>query len=122
MDDFLTLVNWLWSLAGVKFLTSHVAINVVVAVAAALQAGDFQLGKLAEFLWRKLLPLVLVYGAVKAVGIDAGLDFLAPIVFGLIELALLSDLTDNLARLGIPLPERVVSVLGKKTISAGEGD
>lgn len=115
MDSFLTVVNWLWSLGGVKILMSHVAINTVVAVAAALQAGDFQLGKLFEFLWRKLLPLVLVYGAVKAVGVDAGLDYLAPIVFAMIETALLSDLAENLARLGVPLPERVASVLGKSS-------
>jgi len=115
MEDLTTVVTWLWTLAGVKFIVSHVAVNTVVAVAAALQVGDFQLGKLFEFLWRKLLPLVLVYGAAKAIGADAGLDILAPGALVMIETALAANLAENLAKLGVPLPERVVSLLGKKS-------
>lgn len=111
MEDFLTVINWLWTLAGVKFIVSHVVVNTVVAVAASLQAGDFQLGKLCEFLWRKLLPLVLVYGATKAIGADAGLDILAPGALLLIETALAANLAENLAALGMPLPERILALL-----------
>lgn len=115
MENLQVLLEWLWSLNGVKILVSHVAINVVVAVAAAVQdeADNFKFAKLLDFLGRKLLPYVLVYAVVKFVGIDAGLDNLALPVWALIEAALVADLAENLARLGVPIPERALQVLGK---------
>ncbi|MCP4540649.1 MAG: hypothetical protein GY832_26220 [Chloroflexi bacterium] len=115
MENFQTNLEWLWSLAGVQFIVSHTLINVVVAISASVQDKNdtFQYTKLFDFLGRKLLPYVLVYGAVKAVGVDAGLDMLALPLWALIEAALLADLAENLARMGVPIPERALSLLGK---------
>jgi len=106
---------WLWSLAGVKFLVGHTLINVVVAVFAAVrdESDGFQFRKLLDFLGKKLAPYVIVYGVAKWFGADAGLEWLAPGVWLLIEATLTADLADNLGKLGIPLPERVASALGK---------
>lgn len=93
-----------WSFVGVKFLVSHILINVVVAGSAALKSGNFLFSKLGEFLTKKLLPFVAVYVIAKAVGIEAGLEWLAPAVWVLIEGMLTANLLDNLSTLGIPLP------------------
>jgi phage-related holin len=93
----------------VEVMLAHIAVNVIVAVAAAITQADFQLAMLASFLWRKVLPLVAVYAAARALGDAAGLSWLAVSVFALLETTLVSDLVPNLARLGIPIPENVVN-------------
>lgn len=114
MDAVREFFVWLWSLDGVKIIALHTIVNVAVAVMAAIHVGELRLHKLAEFLYRKLLPFVVVYGIVKVIGADAGLDWLAPAVFGIIEVTLASDLAENLARLGIPMPEAVMKLVQKE--------
>jgi phage-related holin len=114
MDAVREFFVWLWSLDGVKMITLHTIVNVVVAVMAAIHVGELRLHKLAEFLYRKLLPYVIIYGVVKVIGVDAGLDWLAPAVFTIIEITLASDLAENLARLGIPMPEAVMKLVRKE--------
>jgi len=104
---------WLVSIPEVKFIGAHVLINVLVALAAAIYANDFKLYKVAEFLYRKLLPYILVYTAVRIFGDAVGLAFLAVSVFALIEVALLADLVENLDTLGIKLPDRVYNLVSK---------
>jgi hypothetical protein len=113
VNSILEFLTWLWTLAGVKFIVYHTAVNLVVAVAAALKVGGFKPYKLAEFLTRKLAPYVLIYGAVKAVGMDIGLEWLSAAAFALIELTLASDLAENLDLLGIPMPEAVRNLVKK---------
>lgn len=117
MEILKEILIWLWTLAGVRFLVGHTCINVVVAVMAAVRDEEdgFQVKRLLEFLGKKLLPYVLVYGTAKYFGMDAGLEWLAPAVWVLIEATLAADLAENLERLGVPLPESVSRVLvGKK--------
>jgi phage-related holin len=113
MDAITQFFLWLWTLDAVRFIAAHVVVNVVVALAAALNTSDFKPHKLAEFLSRKLLPYVIIYGVVKAIGMDAGLDALAPVVFAIIEATLVADLVENLAKLGIPLPEAMKRAVSK---------
>ena len=105
MDGITDFLVWLWTLTGVKFIVTHVLINLLVAVAAGMYTGEFQLKKLGEFLYRKLAPFVLVYGAVKAFGIESGVDWLALPVWAIVEATLVADLAGNLERLGVPMPE-----------------
>lgn len=114
MDQLPAPIVWLWTLSGVKFITTHTGINFVVAVMAAVRTKKFKPHKLAEFLTRKLLPYVIVYGSIKVIGVEAGLDWLTPIIFGIIETTLLADLTENLATLGIPMPEKIKGWVTKK--------
>jgi len=99
------LVLLVWSFDGVKVIVGHTIINVVVAIAAAQYTGSLELAKVGEFLGRKLLPFVAIYFVLKAFGEAAGLSFLAPVVWGAIEVSLTGDLMDNLVKLGLPLPE-----------------
>ncbi len=104
----------LWSFTGVRVLVGHIAVNVVMALAAAQVQGDFELGRVGEFLFRKMLPYVTVYAVLKAFGEAAGLQFLAPVVWGTIEVSLTGDLMDSLARLGLQLPEPVARLVVKR--------
>ena len=100
-----SLALLIWSLAGAKFIIANVLVNVVVALAAAQATKTLDLSKLAEFLTRKLLPYVTVYFIAKAFGDAAGLAWLSAAVFAIIEVTLLKNLTENLALLGVPMPE-----------------
>jgi hypothetical protein len=100
-DQVGELFQLIWAYDGVKVIVGHVAVNLVVALGASLKNGDFQLGKLAEFLYRKLLPYVAIYYIVNAFGDAAGVAALGPTVFAIIEATLAGDLADNLQKLGV---------------------
>lgn len=103
--EFLTaFVLQAWSYAGVKIIVCHTLINVVVAIAVALKSNSFELGRVGEFLIRKLAPYVLIYYVISVAGEGAGVAFLAPIVWTVIEATLTGDLLDNCEKLGLPLP------------------
>ncbi len=107
------LVELIWSFDGVKVIVAHTTINVVVAIAAAVTSGTFELAKIAQFLVKKLLPYVAIYFIVKAFGMAAGLEWLGPVVWAAIETSLAGDLADNLVKLGLPLPDGIKRIVVK---------
>ena len=107
MNPIHAFLIWLWTLGGVKAIALTTALNFIVAVMAAVHTNKFNPHKLAEFLYRKLLPYVVIYASIKAIEMEAGFAPLALVVFGIIETTLLANLTENLAALSIPLPEIV---------------
>lgn len=107
------LLELVWSFAGVKVIVSHTVVNVVLALAAALREGDFDLSRVGEFLVKKLLPYVSVYFCLKAFGEAAGLAVLAPVVWIAIEASLAGDLMDNLAKLGLTWPDAIARLVVK---------
>lgn len=109
--DLAEFFRWLFQQTEVRFMVAHILVNVVLAVAAGMYTGEFRLKKLGEFLYRKLAPFVLVYGAVKVAGSSSGLDGLALPVWAIIEATLVADLVENLDRLGIPIPERLAKIV-----------
>lgn len=119
-DDLLAFLErvgaflaWLWAQFEVKFLVGHISINLIAGLAASIKTGEFKVYKVAEFLYRKLLPYVLLYTVFRVVGDMAGLSAIGKTVFGLIELALWGDLIENLGRLGIKLPDGVARAVSK---------
>lgn len=109
MDEIIRPViealQWLWAMWQVKFLISHIAINTVAAIAVSIYTSEFRLGKLGEFLYRKLIPYILIFAAVAALGEAANLAPLADIVWLSLEAQLLADLLDNLKKIGIEIPD-----------------
>lgn len=105
LDKLLAVLMWLWAFWQVKFILAHVGINVTAAVAATIYSGEFVLAKTGEFLYRKALPFVLLFGVAAALGEAADLGWLSIAAWAALELILLGDLADNLARLGLSLPE-----------------
>lgn len=102
--SFEDILRALWNDDAVKFIVAGVALNVVVAIAAAIHVNDFQLAKLGEFLYRKLLPYLLVYAAARFLGDAAGLAGIGTAVWAIITATMIGELTANLAKLGIEMP------------------
>ena len=94
-------VLWLWSQWQTQVLVGHIAANVVVAVAVSIATKTFILAKTGEFLYRKVLPLVLVYAVFAFVGESLQLVWVATAAWLMLETALLGDLLDNLKKLGV---------------------
>jgi phage-related holin len=101
---------WLWGLWYVKVLVLHVIVNVIVAVMAGIRTEKFVLAKLWEFLYRKVLPLVGTFAVFTAFGESINQPAIAPVVWILIETMLVSDLLDNLKKMGVPIPNGLTKV------------
>lgn len=101
---------WLWGLWYVKVLVLHVIVNVVVAVMAGIRSGNFVLAKLWQFLWKKVMPLVGTFAVFTAFGESINQPAIAPVVWILIETMLVSDLLDNLKKMGVPIPDGLTKV------------
>lgn len=118
MESFLGLIGeWfveLWGLGGVKAIVAQTVLNVVLAIGASIYANTFNVKKVAEFLYRKLLPYVAVYVTVKATGFAAGVEWLAPVVYAAIFATLTGDMLENLVKLGLKVPEAVQRLLLSK--------
>jgi ABC-type uncharacterized transport system permease subunit len=102
------LGNWfveLWNLGGVKAIVAQTLFNVVLAIATAIYTDVFNLKKLGEFLYKKLLPFLTVYIIAKAAGVAAGIEWVAPLVYAAIASMLAGDMLENLVKLGLPIPD-----------------
>ena len=106
-------IVFLWMMSAVQFIVYHVLLNLGVALAAAIRTGEFKFYRVWEFLYRKLLPFVLVYGFARGLGETANRGWLAVAVLGLIEMALAADLVENLSRLGVPIPDAILKLIDK---------
>ena len=106
-------IVFLWAMVSVQFIVYHVLLNLGVALAAAIRTGEFKFYKVGEFLYRKLLPFVLVYGFARGLGETANQGWLAAAVLGLIEMSLAADLVENLSRLGVPIPDAILQLIDK---------
>ena len=95
----------LWELGGVKAIMAQTLFNVVLALATAIYTDTFNLQKIGEFLYKKLLPFLSVYVVAKAAGTAAGIEWVAPIVYAAIAAMLSGDMLDNLMKLGLKVPE-----------------
>jgi len=95
----------LWNLGGVKAIIYQTLFNVVLALATAVYTDTFNLKKLGEFLYKKLLPFLTVYVVAKAVGVGAGIEWVAPIAYAAIAAMLAGDMVENLVKLGLPIPD-----------------
>jgi hypothetical protein len=102
------LANWLWGQWQVQTLVGFIVLNVVAAVMAGVSTGNFALVKLAEFLYRKVLPLVGLYGAFAFFGESVDMAWVSDVTWGLLALRLGAELLDNLKKIGV---ERKVRAL-----------
>ena len=101
-------VVWLWSQWEVKWLLGQIVLNFIAAIAVGVATGNFALVKLAEFLYKKVLPLVGLYAAFSFFGETVEMAWVGDITWGLLAVRLGSELLDNLKKLGV---EREVKAL-----------
>jgi phage-related holin len=113
LDDIMDFFKWLVSIPEVKLIGGHIVLNTIVAIAAALYTSSFQFNKLWEFLYRKLLPYCLIYGAARLLGEATGTSELAAVVFAIIEAMLIADLAENLGKMGIKWPTALRRMITK---------
>ena len=109
-----SLIVAIWNVWEVQFVVYHVLLNLAVALAAAINTDTFEFAKVAEFLYRKLLPYLIVFAVASTAGASLGMAWLATAVWALIEMSLIGDLVDNLKKLGIPIPAGVVRVFKRE--------
>ena len=108
LNQVLSALAWIWAFGEVKFMLGHIAINVVAAVAVGIYTKTFLLGKLGEFLYRKVLPSVLLFAAFAAFGEASDLGAMKAVAFAGIETMLAADLFDNLKKIGMERRERAL--------------
>ena len=101
LNQALEVLAWVWGFWEVKFILGHIALNVVAAVAAGIYTKTFLLGKLGEFLYRKVLPLLLLFGAFAAFGEASNMSAMTKVAFAGIEAMLAADLLDNVKKVGL---------------------
>ena len=99
---------WLWGQWEVKWLLGQIVLNLVAAVAVGVATGNFALVKLAEFLYKKVLPLVGLYAAFSFFGETVEMAWVGNVTWGLLAMRLGAELMDNLKQLGV---ERDVKAL-----------
>jgi len=101
----LNALAWIWSFWQTRFLLAHIGANVVVATSVSIYTKEFVLAKSGTFLYRKVLPFLLIYGFCAAFATAAQLEWLMLAAWAALELILLGDLADNLSKLGIKIPD-----------------
>ncbi len=80
-------------------------IDIVFGIIGAIVKKDFLFRKLANFMKGPLLGYVLGFAVIQIVGQALpSLDFIVPVAFVLIIIALLASIIGNLGRIGLPLP------------------
>lgn len=101
-------ILWLWGQWEVQWLIGQILLNLVAAIAVGVATGNFALIKLAEFLYKKVLPLVGLYAAFSFFGETVDMAWVSTVVWGLLVTRLGAELLDNLKKLGV---ERDVQAL-----------
>ena len=84
-----------------------IAIDVLLGIIAALIKKYFVWGKLANFMKGPVLSYVFGFAIVEIVAVALpSLDFILPVAFVIIVLTLLASIFRNLAKIGIPVPDK----------------
>lgn len=92
----------------IQWIILLVVVDVILGLAAALVKGKFNPGKVAAFMGKDIIPYVLGYAVVELVVVAwPAYALLAPVVFVLVVVALVSSILGNLAKLGVPVPKMV---------------
>lgn len=111
--ELISILQSIWAAPGVKIIGAHVLLNTALAIAASMRTGEFKLWRLADFLYKKMLPLCLTYYAAQSLGDAAGLAGVGATTWAAIQAALLGDTLNSLQELGLRLPNVVENVTDK---------
>ena len=94
------------STSYIQWIVILIAIDVVLGIIAALVKKDFKMGKLAKFMGIPVLGYVFGFAVLEMVAQSLpSLSWIVPSAQVLIVLALLGSILDNLAKMGLPLPD-----------------
>jgi hypothetical protein len=104
---FPDLLRAIYAHDQVRYLLLLVAGNLVLGVAASLKTGDFALTLLADWLTKRVLPLMAGYGAAALLALARPSEFglVRDAAFATLALALVGYVLANLRDVGIPVPD-----------------
>lgn len=89
----------------VQYIVILVAIDVVLGVVGAVIKKEFRFGKVAGFMKKGIVGYVFGFAVVQLVGqAIPSLNFLVPVVFVFVVVALLASIFRNLNKMGLALP------------------
>lgn len=105
----LDLARTLYANDQVRILVLLILANLVLGTAASLVSQDFKLTHLADWLYRRVLPMLLGYGGARILalagpdlGIPLGVDTIA---FAALAAMLVGYCLRSLREIGFPLPD-----------------
>jgi hypothetical protein len=100
------LLKSIYSSDQVNYLAALIVANLILGVLASLRAGDFRLTRLADWLWNRVVPLMVAYGVAGLLAYTKPeLAYLQTAAFGTITLTLLGYILSNLKDFGVNIPE-----------------
>lgn len=98
-----------WADAKTRTITAQVLLHAVLGVAVALNAGQFSVARLPDFLRSWLIPELCIYFAARVLGEAAGFGGLDIVIFGLIQAKIVGSSLDKLGQLGLPVPDSLMA-------------
>ena len=101
------------ALRSTQVLSAHIVLNWFVALFAAAESGLFEVKRIADFLWSKIVPLIGVYFLSLLLGGYLDAAWLSGSTFVVLELRLWADLVGNLKIIGVPIPDSVSGMFEK---------
>jgi len=107
-------IAWIASLTEVKIIAASILLNTALAVAASIRNDEFRLPELASFLYKHLLPYIVVYVSARIAGDELGLGAIAPAVWLIIEASLIGRIVASLNELGVPIPDELARRVAKR--------
>lgn len=98
----------LFATTYIQWIVLLVVVDVILGLIAAITKGTFNLGKVAGFMGKGIIPYVLGFVVVELVGAAwPAYTLIVPLVFLLVVAALVSSILGNLAKLGVPVPKMI---------------
>lgn len=95
----------LFGTSQIQCIVILIMIDVVLGIIAALVKGNFRLGKLAKFMVKPVLGYVLGFVVLQIVVLALpSLIIVAQMAYVLVVLALVGSVFNNLAKMGLPVP------------------
>lgn len=99
-------ITALFATTYIRWIILLVVVDVILGLVAALVKGKFNLGKVAGFMGKGVLPYVLGFAVVElVVTANPAYAILAPVVFVIVAAALIASILTNLDKLGVPVPK-----------------
>jgi len=100
----------------VKYLVALIVANLALGILTSLRNNDFKLTRLADWLWSRVIPLLVGYGVAAFLAYsNPELGWLKDAAFGTLTLTLLGYILSNLRDFGINLPDQVAGKAGNES-------
>jgi hypothetical protein len=106
--DILGIIKSIYDQPEVKVLVALMVANLILGIFASLKCGDFKFTRLADWLWKRVVPLLVGYGVAAFLATTSpDFAYLKPAAYATVTLAMIGYVLSNLKDFGINLPEQI---------------